>query len=660
MTDTIDRLTYLNVAAEKLISTRLGLVAGVPLVDVLEDNPGLLCVYERAKGQDGGSSWEWQHDGRYYDGKVSTFRDRRGRVQGSVLVLRDTTDHKTTELALEQARSDLEQRVEVRTAELAAEKENLAGLYTFAVEIAHCGTSGEVMSVGVRLACEAVKCDAGAVWVSSRSGRAHLEGSEGLTCLDRKGLRRRLATSVAVREAMASGQPICIGGLQGELAGGNPSEPDLQRVVVVPLVSRGLSLGVLCLASAHSDFGTRSETLSLAQAIAAQMAVALENVRRYEDAQFLAERDSLTRLLNHRGISKRLEQEMARCASSGATFGLVMIDVDNFKLFNDAYGHAVGDGALQALARVLNTSLRRSDAVARYGGDEFIAVLPDTSSEASVQLVERIRATLESTPFNVGGGRIVPIKMSYGIATYPNDGHKAAELLAAVDANLYRSKQRGGNIITSSGGDDFRPTLMGSFSVLDGLVTTVDRKDHYTRRHSDDVTELAVALASKIGLSVETQRSVRMAGLLHDIGKVGVPDHILGKPAELNDEERKVVRNHVTLGELIIQGIPNQEEVVGAVSSHHEQYDGKGYPRGLRGDNIPLLGRILAVADAYSAMTTDRPYRKALPAGEAKAELSRVAGTQLDPELVDAFLDALEENEVSSNTGTAVCGAQRF
>jgi putative nucleotidyltransferase with HDIG domain len=309
----------------------------------------------------------------------------------------------------------------------------------------------------------------------------------------------------------------------------------------------------------------------------------------------------------------------------------------------------------------LNTSLRRSDAVARYGGDEFIAVLPDTSAKASVQLVERIRATLESTPFDVGGGRIVPIKMSYGIATYPHDGHTASELLAAVDANLYRSKQRGGNFITaSSSDDDFQPAMMGSFSVLDGLVTTVDKKDHYTRRHSDDVTELAVGLASKMGLSVETQRSVRMAGLLHDIGKVGVPDHILRKPADLDDEERKVVRNHVTLGELIIQGIPNQEEVVGAVSSHHERYDGKGYPRGLSGESIPLLGRILAVTDAYSAMTTDRPYRKALPLGEAKAELSRVAGTQLDPELVAAFLDALEEDEVSNETCTAVYGARRF
>ena len=151
-----------------------------------------------------------------------------------------------------------------------------------------------------------------------------------------------------------------------------------------------------------------------------------------------------------------------------------------------------------------------------------------------------------------------------------------------------------------------------------------------------------------------------MAGLLHDIGKVGVPDHILRKPADLSDEEREVVRNHVTLGELIIQGIPNQEEVTGAVGSHHERFDGKGYPRGLSGEDIPLLGRILGVTDAYSAMTTDRPYRKALPPQEAKAELRRIAGTQLDPGVVDAFLELLEEDGANDEVRTAVFVSRRF
>ncbi len=139
---------------------------------------------------------------------------------------------------------------------------------------------------------------------------------------------------------------------------------------------------------------------------------------------------------------------------------------------------------------------------------------------------------------------------------------------------------------------------------------------------------------------------LRIAGLLHDVGKVGVPDHILRKPASLNGDELVAVRQHVTLGELIVKGIPNQNEVVGAISTHHERFDGNGYPRGLKGKEIPLLGRILAVADAYSAMISDRPYRQALPAEEAVAELRRVSGTQLDPEVVQAFLELLEEDEM--------------
>ena len=195
--------------------------------------------------------------------------------------------------------------------------------------------------------------------------------------------------------------------------------------------------------------------------------------------------------------------------------------------------------------------------------------------------------------------------------------------------------------------------------MLDGLVTMVDNKDHYTRRHSEDVTEYALALASRLDLSVETERSLRVAALLHDVGKLGVPDHILRKPAALSDAEFEVIKNHVTLGELVIQGIPNQEEVIEAVSSHHERIDGKGYPRGLKGTEIPLLGRILAVTDAYSAMTTDRPYRKGLSPEKARAELRHVAGTQLDPHIVEVFLTVLEDSEVADEARAVVFASGR-
>jgi diguanylate cyclase (GGDEF)-like protein/putative nucleotidyltransferase with HDIG domain len=620
-------------------------------------------------------------------------------MRGTILVLRDTTDRKVAELGLDQARRELEDRVVERTAELATEKEHLARLNEVAVEIARCVTSSEVLATGVRLACQTVGADSGTLWLRSRKGNIQLLGNEDLPRHTWRDLQRLLDASPEVEVAMAEGAAVCVTRsdvtehtaayapvaatlTDPEMQAGFPGAPVLhavpsldderaalefpedagyERVAVVPLVSRGHGLGALCLLSADRDFGTDDETLALAMAVASQIAVALENARRYEDAQFLAERDSLTRLLNHRGISKRLEQEVAHAERNDGIFGLVMIDVDNFKLFNDAYGHVVGDRVLQGVARILSTSLRRYDVTARYGGDEFVAVLPDANAETAVKLVERVRQALEDSPFLVGEGRTIPLKMSYGIATFPFDGQSAAELLAAADANLYRSKRHGGDFITASGSEESeRPAALGSFSVLDGLVTTVDNKDHYTRRHSDNVTEYALALAAKMDLSVDTLRSVRVAALLHDVGKLGVPDHILRKPADLTEAEFETIKNHVTFGELIIQGIPNQEEVLSAVGSHHERWDGTGYPRGLKGADIPLLGRILAVTDAYSAMTTDRPYRKALTPEKAQAELRAVSGSQLDPALVKVFLEVLEEDEATEQTRVAVFASGRL
>ncbi len=671
VTDTEDRITYFNPVAEELLGTDLRAAVGRPVASIMADLPGMFPVYERARWAREGMSQEWEYLGRYYDGKISALRDSRGRIRGTILVLRDTTDRKTAELALDEARRELEDRVVERTAELAAEKEHLARLNTLAVEIARCGTSTDVLNAGVRLACEAVGCNEGTLWLRSRKGKMQLLRNHSLGRVTWQALEELLQTSHEVEIAMAEGTAVCVGverqaqaesGGEGGVALVKLSKhPGFSRVLVVPLISRGLNLGALCLLSSDPLFGTHGETTLLAGAVASQIAVALENARRYEDAQFLAERDSLTRLLNHRGISKRLDEEVALCEGTGGVFGLVMIDVDNFKLFNDAYGHVVGDRVLQGVARILTTSLRRSDVVARYGGDEFIAVLPDTDAEAAVQLVERVRNSLEDSPFLVDDGRTIPLKMSYGVATYPYDGHSAAELLAAADANLYRSKRHGGDFITASGSDDsHRPVSMGSFSVLDGLVTTVDNKDHYTRRHSDNVTEYSLALASKMGMSLDTQRSLRVAALLHDVGKLGVPDHILRKPSNLTEEEFEIIKNHVTLGELIIQGIPNQEEVLSAVSTHHERWDGKGYPRGLKAEQIPLLGRILAVTDAYSAMTTDRPYRKALTPQDAKAELKRASGTQLDPEIVSVFLEVLEDEEARHESRVAVFASGRF
>jgi len=648
VTDTEDRITFLNAAAEAILGESLGSIAEMHIGDAVSRVPGLATIYERAKAQAGKLALEWTSGDRCCESRVSELFDEQHLRRGYIMVTRDITEYKIAERALREARQELENRVQTRTAELAAEKEQLAHLHGVAIEISRCATSNEVTTTGVRLACEVLGCDTGSLWIKVGRGAGHLAGNDELSKDVLQGLRHLVEDTDAINRSAELGAPMCIDGhdpmIEAPLA-----DPRFNRVVVTPLFSRGSNIGALLSASSRPDFGEDEDTLRLAEAIASQIAVALENARRYEEAQFLAERDSLTRVLNHRGISQRLEQEVAESDRSQLLLGLVMIDVDNFKLFNDAYGHLIGDVVLKRVARILDTSLRRSDVVGRYGGDEFVVLLPNTGAEAAVQLVERVRKGLEESPIDIGKGCLVPLKMSYGIAIFPHDGTTSSELLTAADANLYRSKQQGGDFITATGGDDYQgPQSLGTFSILDGLVTTVDKKDQYTRRHSDNVTEHALALANKLGLPLETQRLLRIAGLLHDVGKLGVPDHILRKPANLTDEEFKAIKNHVTLGELIIQGIPNQQEVLSAIGAHHERIDGRGYPRGLVGNEIPLLGRILAVTDCYSAMTTDRPYRKALTMDEAKSELRRVAGSQLDPQLVSVFLQILEEGRVEN------------
>jgi diguanylate cyclase (GGDEF)-like protein len=538
---------------------------------------------------------------------------------------------------------DLEDRVDQRTRELSV-------LNRVAVTMSHCGSSKQVVEKGLRLTQEALGHEAVGLWLRPSGSRQRFFGGPGLS----RPARIQLTSAAGQVFDSAAGQesanpvhdPVVLRAKGGNGAEAIPAEP-FAEVAVVPLVSRQTSLGALCLAPWDESGQAGKPQLELASAVAAQVAVAFENVRRFEDAHYLAQRDPTTSLLNHRGMNERLDEEFSRCRRSGADFSVVMMDMDNFKLFNDTYGHAVGDEVLQMVARVLVKAVRKYDVVGRYGGDEFLALLPDTDADGAVVLVRRVQAAVKEGAYFLEkqSQNRVPIALSYGIATYPSEGGRLAEVMAVADANLYRSKQKGGNEITAPSVEHKPGEKMGVFSVLEGLVTTVDNKDHYTRRHSDDVCDRSVALACKMGLSPDTQRILRIAGILHDVGKIGVPDSVLRKPGSLTDEEFEAIKQHVILGKLIIKEIPHLEEVLDAVATHHERFDGVGYPEGLKGEDIPLLGRILAVTDAYSAMTTDRPYRRAFTTSEAVTELKRVSGKQLDPGLVEVFIEVVEEED---------------
>lgn len=362
----------------------------------------------------------------------------------------------------------------------------------------------------------------------------------------------------------------------------------------------------------------------------------------FSEVKRLSETDALTGLLNHRTITERMAQELARAQRYGGHFGVIICDLDNFKLLNDTYGHPVGDEALRRIASLLLDQTRAADAVGRHGGDEFMLVMPESGPAELTGAAEKLRSALACMAFEAPDGSLVPLRMSLGLACYPEDGQDLNTLIALADANLYLSKSRGGGTATGAHVDSTYTEDMTVFGMLGSLVTVVDNKDRYTRHHSEEVTEYALLLGKVLGLSDESQRVLRVAGLLHDVGKIGVPDRILRKPGRITDEEYETIKQHTLLGDAIIAAIPDLSEIRTAIVSHHERFDGTGYPHSLTGDKIPLMARILAVADSYSAMIADRPYRKALSRDEATAELKRCSGTQFDPACVDAFLRALE------------------
>ncbi len=372
--------------------------------------------------------------------------------------------------------------------------------------------------------------------------------------------------------------------------------------------------------------------------------------RRYQelaDARRQAATDGLTGLANHRALQETLAREVERSLRHGRPVAVLMMDIDGFKLFNDTYGYQSGDDVLRQVAQVLRKTCRASDFVGRYGGDEFMAILPETEREGAVSSASRIADAFAHERVPTKDGQEIPLTLSIGLAVCPEDSRHKEELLAYADASLYEAKQGSGG--SGAASDVSVGEVLASqrtpFGVLDSLVQAIDRKDRYTRRHSQQDAEFAVALGEALDLSEGSIRALRIAGFLHDVGKIGVPDRILKKPGPLTEVERAMMRSHVKLSNLIIQGLPNLQDVSDAIYSHHERWDGAGYPRGLKGEEIPLLGRVLAVVDAYSAMILDRPYRKALTHEEAIQELRRNAGAQFDAELVDIFVAQLDSGQ---------------
>ena len=423
--------------------------------------------------------------------------------------------------------------------------------------------------------------------------------------------------------------PVTSGGQVRAVVGiWRDAEPVLVRLDVVrrDVVLVTLSAGLIAAALLFLIFRSAQGRLTR------QTAALIESIRR----------DPLTGALNHGALVTHLADEIERARASGLPLGVALVDIDNFRLLNDNHGHAAGDAALLAVIALLRESLPERVVMGRYGPDEFLLVAsPDVVVELEPAL-ERLRVALADLSLQFEATERLPVTISAGLCIYPQHGASVTVLLAAVARTLEEAKTSGGDAIKVAGLDpDDRATSSG-FDILQGLVLAVDTKDRYTKRHSEDVARYATFLARRIDADPDLIRTISLAGLLHDIGKIGIPDQILRKPGRLTEAEYAIVKQHVALGDMIVRDLPDIELVRAGIRHHHERWDGTGYLDRLEGEGIPFIARILAVGDAFSAMTTTRPYRKALDIREALHRLEDAAGSQLDERLVRVFVDGIE------------------
>lgn len=434
-----------------------------------------------------------------------------------------------------------------------------------------------------------------------------------------------------------------------------------RRETALQIAYVGLAYGVLLAAKPPASgipawWLVGMGTLLVAAILIMTMRVRVESlIARLYDA---ARTDPLTTLSNRRGFRELLDLDLERARRGETEMTVLVGDLDRFKEVNDRSGHQVGDVALQRVARVLSESKRQIDSAARVGGEEFALILPDTPQEGAFVHAERLRCALRDEFAEDS----VPITISFGLATYPQHGETAASLLRAADEALYAAKDSGRNrtvrhspllrelVRRTGGAGDIEGERF--LAVMLDLAEAVDMRFSGSARHSETVGRYAEMMARELGLPEQRVSRVRLAGMLHDIGKVGVPDSILRKPSSLTEEERVVIRRHPELGVQILEH-PSLADVRAWVGAHHERPDGLGYPLGISGDALPLEARIVAIADAYEAMTSDRSYRDSIGPAGARAELQRCAGSQFDRRVVKAFLTTLQHEGDRANAALA-------
>lgn len=354
--------------------------------------------------------------------------------------------------------------------------------------------------------------------------------------------------------------------------------------------------------------------------------------------------DPLTGLFSHTYFFQILGKEAAKSKRYGNPVSCLFVDIDHLDMVNARFSYEAGDQVIQAVARSVRDSVRTCDTVAQLGGEEFALVLPETDREGALITAERIRG--EISRLRIAGLEDQFLTVSIGLASVGH-GEREGDLVGMCKHALQAAKAMGGNICVPwmeppADGEDLPRR---NPAAIDALLSAVAAKDGYTFNHSHNVGYYADRLAAQLNLPAGQREIIRQAGILHDLGKIGIPDAILNKEGSLTAEEYEVVKRHPGLGHDIASRTQQLEALLPAILYHHERWDGRGYPAGLAREGIPLEARIICVADAYDAMTTDRPYRRRLPKDTAIAELQRCAGQQFDCQVVEAMLAVLASDQ---------------
>lgn len=441
-------------------------------------------------------------------------------------------------------------------------------------------------------------------------------------------------------------------------------------VAIIPLMSVSECLGVMIVGDNKVE-----ENADLYTLIANYYALFMHNADLMEQANMHANTDSLTSLSNHRGFQEILSTELEKAEKNDSTVSVIMMDVNNISKINRELGHAKGDEIIKLVAEKVKQNIRSTDTAGRYGGDEIAIIMPDTDTNEAKYLAEFLTYSLSCCFIDDVG----PVKVSVGIASYPNCAKDQEKLLILAEQAMYISQSKGykdgmSAIISSSDfnfwddmalhsfaevvtkrhsqlGINFEEELVNKFAneeissqhhleeLATSLAGAIDAKDPYTKGHSTSVSKYSEALARALNMPEAEVQRIKLGALLHDVGKIGIPESVLKKPTQLSDDEWEIMKQHPTIGaEKVLMQNEALKDLMPMVKYHHEHIDGSGYPCQLKGEEIPLEARIVAVADTYHALISDRPYRKGLGVEKACEIMQDGAGRLWDAELVRKFI----------------------